>query len=514
MKKIRILALAIACVTLSSILSPITAFAGKETNISSPVLEKDNLNQMSWYFLDSNIVSKDGILVIPSDTSTAETRFIAKDVSKVDSAVKEITSVEMRMRLTALPNGQKFILAFGLPSLEAYPEQVGNVEMVFTNEGGLKLGIVAYKENGAETVSATKSCGISMNKDFSVDAVITSDSVLIVKVNGSKVCEQKLPVSGEGRFGVLQTGTCGAEISKLTHVCNYYETPENTNIFEDFENGDFNVNTLYSISKGNGLYPSAIKVDEYNGSKVLRFQNTGWAYVGTKYKYSNFEISFDIPYFSRETIYDDDGVLIGKPCDMVGISWGSEQMEPTGYDYAHDIDLIALRSSSIRSEVRSAWNATLTDLNVTNLETNDGYSIKFTVVDGHTTFQVRSLTADKYITIGEADYEVQRSGYIYIWSAGSANCVIDNLKITNLDNNPNLIKVERVSSALAVEDYELTEEEKTLVFRENTDKEKDNEELKGMVILGGCLAGAVLLAVAGVVTGSVIKKERKRGENK
>lgn len=510
MKKIRILALAIACVTLSGILSPISAFAGKGTTISSPVLEEDNLNQTSWYFLDSNIVSKDGILVIPSDTSTADTRFIAKDVSKVDSAVKEITSVDMKMRLTALPNGQKFILAFGLPSLEAYPEQMGNVEMIFSNEGGLKLGIVAYTENGAETVSATRSCGISMNKEFSVDAVITSDSVLIVKVNGSKVCQQKLPVSGEGRFGVLQTGSCGAEISELTHVCSYYETPENTNISEDFENGDFNVNTLYSTSKGNGLYPSAIKVDEYNGSKVLRFQNTGWAYLATKYKYSNFELSFDIPYFSRETVYDDNGVLIGKPCDMVGISWGSEQTEPTGYGYVHDIDLIALRSSSIRSEVRSAWNATLADLNVTDLETNEGYSIKFTVVDGHTTFQVKSLTADKYITIGEADYELQRSGYIFIWSAGSANCAIDNLKITNLDNNPNLVEVERESSLIIADDYELTEEEKSLVFRDDTDK-KDNEVSGGTIFLVCCSGGAVLLAAAGIVMGTLLKKRKQKG---
>ena len=432
MKKIRILVLAIACVTLSGILSPISAFAGKGTTISSPVLEEDNLNQTSWYFLDSNIVSKDGILVIPSDTSTAETRFIAKDVSKVDSEVNEITSIDIKMRLTALPSGQKFILAFGMPSLEAYSEAVGNVEMVFTNEGGLKFGIVAYTETGAQTVLDTRNCGISMTREFTVNAAITSDSVLIVKINGSQICKKKLPVSGEGRFGVLQTGSCGAEITELTHVCSYYETPENTNISEDFENGDFNVNTLYSTSKGNGLYPSAIKVDEYKGSKVLRFQNTSWAYVGTKYKYSNFEISFDIPYFSRETVYDENGVLIGKPSDMLGISWGSEQVEPTGYGYTYDIDLISFRSDLIRSELRNTWSAKLTDLNVTDLETNDGYSVKFTVVDGHTTFQVKALTSDKYITIGEADYELQRSGYIFIWSGGSCNCAIDNLKITNL----------------------------------------------------------------------------------
>ena len=511
MKKIRILVLAIACVTLSGILSPISAFAGKGTTISSPVLEEDNLNQTSWYFLDSNIVSKDGILVIPSDTSTAETRFIAKDVSKVDSEVNEITSIDIKMRLTALPSGQKFILAFGMPSLEAYSEAVGNVEMVFTNEGGLKFGIVAYTETGAQTVLDTRNCGISMTREFTVNAAITSDSVLIVKINGSQICKKKLPVSGEGRFGVLQTGSCGAEITELTHVCSYYETPENTNISEDFENGDFNVNTLYSTSKGNGLYPSAIKVDEYKGSKVLRFQNTSWAYVGTKYKYSNFEISFDIPYFSRETVYDENGVLIGKPSDMLGISWGSEQVEPTGYGYTYDIDLISFRSDLIRSELRNTWSAKLTDLNVTDLETNDGYSVKFTVVDGHTTFQVKALTSDKYITIGEADYELQRSGYIFIWSGGSCNCAIDNLKITNLDNNPNLIDVERKSSLIPVEDYELTEEEQTLIFREDAEKETLGSISERTIFLACCGAGAVLLVVSGVVIGNLLKKRKQKG---
>lgn len=510
MKKIRILALAIACVTLSSILSPISALAGKGTSISSPVLEEDNLNQTNWYFLDSNIVSKDGVLVIPSDTSTAETRFIAKDVSKVDSAVQEMTSVDITMRLTALPKGQKFILAFGLPSLEAYSGETGNVEMVFTNEGGLKISVVEYTANGEATILAAKSCGVSINKEFTMEAVITSDSILTVKINGNQLCERKLQVSGAGRFGVLQTGSCGAEISKLTHICSYYETPENVNISEDFENGDFNVNALYSTSKGNGLYPSAIKVDEYNGSKVLRFQNTGWAYVATKYKYSNFEISFDMPYFSRETVYDENGVMIAKPSELIGISWGSEQSEPTGYGYVYDIDLVTLRSNMIRSELRSAWSATLTDLNVTDLETNDGYSIKFSVVDGHTTFQVKALTADKYITIGEADYELQRSGYIYLWSTGNANCAIDNLKITNLDNNPKLVEVERKSSLITADDYELTEEEKTLIFREDADK-KNKEVSGGTIFLVCCSGGAVLVAVAGIVIGTLLKKKKQKG---
>ena len=495
----------------SIIFSPISALAGKGTTISEPILADNNLNQSAWYFTDSNVVSKDGSLIIPADTSTANTKIIAKDVSVLDTAVEEMTAVNMEMSLTKLPKGQQFILGFGLSSIEANSKDIGNVEMVITNNGGLKFGIEAYTEAGMETILNPTNCGISMNQKFTLEAIITSESILQVTVNGKKICDKKLPVSGEGRFGLLQTGECGANISSLSYSCYYYETPENVNISEDFEAGEFNVNTLYSRSKSNGLVPSAIKIDDYNGSKVLKFQNTGFAYVSTQYKYSNFELSFDMPYFLREAIYDEYGSMIGKPFFHIGISWGSEEYEPDDYTYTYDIDMISLGSEQVKSEVRNQWTASLSELNVTDTNTNNGYSVKLKVVDGHMTLQVKGLTSSEYITVAETDYEIHRSGYIYIWSPGNANCAIDNLKITNLDENSNLTEVEYVSSVITAEDYQLTEEDTTMVFREEAE---EKNTFSGEIFLISCGTGALFLALLGVGISSLLKKKGKRKEER
>ena len=513
MKKLRIASLLMVCALLLCGVSSLSVLAGKTNTVSEPVLEEDVLNQTEWYFTDSNIVSKNQVLVIPGETSTVGTKFIAKEVSKADPAVKEMTTVDLAMRLTALPEGEQFILAFGLASIEASSKEIGNVEMVFTKDGGLKFGIVAYTENGAETILETRSCGISVNKTFSLDAKITSDAVLTVTINGKKLCEKKLPVSGEGRFGVLQTGGCGAEFSSLSYSLDIYETPENTNIFEDFETGDFNANKLFSTSYVGNVYPNGVFIEDYNGSKVLRFQNTGLAYIATKYKYSNFELSFDMPYFSRGVEYNEFGELVKMKCDSMGISWGSEASEPNSGTYVHDVDLIALRSDSVKSESRKLWSASLADLNVTDINTDEGYSVRLTMVDGHMTFQVKALNTTTYITVAEADYEYQTTGYIYIWSTGKANSAIDNLKITNLDNNANLIEVERVSSVMKAEDYVLTEEDTALVFRENVEDVETKQISDEKVFFIICGAGAVVLATAGIITGSLLKKKNKqRGE--
>ena len=509
MKRIYAIALILICTVSSIIFSPISALAGKGTTTSEPVLEDNNLNQTAWYFTDSNVICKDGSLVIPSGTSTASTKIIAKDVSVLDTAVEDMTAVNMEMSLTNLPKGQQFILAFGLSSIEANSKEKGNVEMVITNNGGLKFGIEAYTEAGMETILKPTSCGISMKQNFSVNAIITSESVLQVTVNGKKVCDKKLPVSGAGRFGLLQTGECGANISSLSYSCYYYETPENVNISEDFESGEFNVNTLYSRSKSNGLVPSAIKIDDYNGSKVLKFQNTGFAYVSTQYKYSNFELSFDMPYFLREVIYDEYGTMIGKPFFHIGISWGSEEYEPSEYTYSYDADMISLGSNQIKSELRNQWTASLEELNVTDINTNTGYSVKLRVIDGHMTLQVKGLTSAEYITVAETDYEIQRSGYIYIWSPGNANCAIDNLKITNLDKNPNLTEAEYKSSVITAEDYQLTEEDTAMVFRKDAIEEN---AFSGKIFLVSCGTGALILALLGVGISSLLKKKSKRKE--
>lgn len=506
MKKLRTLGLVLACALFVGNLSFLPVEAGKTVESSAPFSAESELNNTDWYFADSNIISKDGTLVIPADVSTADTRFVAKTISKVDKSVQDMTGVNAKLRLTALPNGKQFILAFGVASIDAVAGGAGSVEMIFTNEGGIKMSVVAHNESGAEEILAAQSCGVSLNKDFTIKANITPEAKMTVEINGKKLCDATLPIDGTGRFGVFQSGNCGAVISEMNYFCSHYETPENSNIAEDFENGDFNVNEFYSTSRTNGCYPSYIQVEDMDGNKVLRFKNTGLSYFATKKQYSNFEISFDIPYFLKKDVFDENGVQLGKRGGNLGISFGSHQYGPEGHAYVHDVDLITIREDSVASWSRQIWTApSLTELGIVSSDNNEGYSFKYTVVDGHAVCQVKKISSDKWITVGEGDYEVQRTGYIYIWSTGNADCALDNLKITNLDENGKVVELKRESNLVKVEDYELTDAEKTLTFR------PVKEEKAGFTVemfAGCCAAGAIVLSAAGIATGTLLKRKK------
>ena len=510
LKKVRIVSLIIVLV-LFSVSSSISVYAGKKEVVSKlTAVTKDGevLNDTDWNITDSNIEKKGDSVVIPSQYATSDTKIISKTVAEASDDVNNISQVEMNLTLTSLPSGQQVALAFGLQSIESEIGEEGNIELTFTNNGGIKAGVVAYTGD-TETLIESKSCGVALNKSFSVKTAITSTGMLNVSINNASFCQVKLPVTGEGRFGILQTGSCGAVISGLFMKCSFYERPENTDVFEDFEKGEFNSNLFVSSSADNGIFPSGVKIEDYNGSKVLRFQNTRLAHFCTLHQYSNFEISFDIPYYSRHYTYDEYGNVTGKPCGNLAIGFGEEVSTPVGYAYTSDVDLIVLRSDVVYSENQKSFRVKIENMNLFDPETDEGYSVKLTVVDGHYDVAVKSLKANDFKTIAASDFDAQRSGYVNIWSTGNGNFAVDNVKITNLDKNPNKIDVSYNSSLLKEDDYKPDESENKKTFKQTSSDGLFGMIDKRYIIVDFSLIGiAVLLCGSGAVM-YLIKKRKK-----
>lgn len=509
----------------AGVLTPVRAYAGKSLQISEPVTTEGSLNQTEWYFSDGSIEcytikeateETPGVYVVKLPGSGAsDTGFISKIISHSDKSVDEMTGVEAELTLESMEEGSRLIFAFGLSNIEARSGEKGNVEIALEGGSEIKAGAVAYAEDSVQTLAESRSCGITKGKAFKISASVTPDGLLTADVNGQRLCSAQLPVSGEGRFGVLRVGSSEAVISSLSFRSCFYDTPENSNIVEDFERGDLNLNEFYCTSRYNGLDPSYIRVEDWDGNKVLRFKNIGLAHMGTVYKYSNFEITFDIPYFLNENVYDENGYLIGKPSTNIGVSFGSPLEHPEGYAYVNDTDLIVICPDRLYSYSRKNWSKSLSEVGMGNLSKNEGYSFKFTLIDGHSVCQIKPLSSDKWVTVGECDYN-QKTGHIFIWSTGNSDCTIDNLKITNLDKNPVLIDPGYTSSIITAEDYQLTEEEKTLTFREETapagsdtsEGENENGEIPWFIVW--CGGAAVVIALAGFVAGTVIKSKKGR----
>lgn len=482
-------------------------FAGASNIIVDGKSFEKVLSGADWNNPNEDILVKDGVLVFPKDSS-ADTSLISKMNAKAYDDFEEVIRAEMTMKITQLPKDETFILAFGLGSLEAVSGQAGNIEIEFTNNGGLKAGIVAYNEDGdKEVVAQSKSCG-SVGSVLKVQAVVTVSGSCKLMVNGKTVCAGNIPVSGEGRFGILQTGSCGAEISEMRIVTHEYDRPENPDIFEDFENETMNVNALTAKMILNGSGPRTGQyVEEVDGNRVFRFQNVGESYLGTLYQYSNFEMTFDVLNLQRKTEYDDDGNVKAYKSQNFCISFGDESADYNGGSYTQSTDLLIFQSTSFTS---------LTTPNNVNAATkgypfgadtcDKDFTIKFSVVDSVVTASIKWIDETEFTEI--IRYQVSEetpTGYVHIWTTGTSSTFdIDNLRIKNLDTKPNLVEVE-YKSGLITAPPDFAYEPLEHVY------EEESEEAAGFVwndyYMIPCVAVVCILAFGIALVIKVIKQK-------
>ena len=419
---------------------------------SELVLDSTSLETSSWRNPEKDVVVEEGKLVFP-ENSTEYTRFISKTSARKDESFPNLVTVSADMKFNKLPAGKSFILALGMSSIEGVAGDTGNVEVTFTNAGSIKVGVTVYDENGnAVIVFQPKSCGISLKKAAKVYVEITTDSRIKVSVNNNVVGTGTIPVTGEGRVGFLQTGECGVEIANLEMIRYAYERPENSNVYEDFEKGTIdtsvlNVKTIDTLKAA----PRGQSVEEYNGSKVLVSRNVGTSYIGTVYPYSNFEMSFDVPYIDTVTEYSDEGRLQKQGQTSFTVSMGGElsDWDVTG-GWKKAAEAIVFTNTAVYSFNDSKGiRSELTENYFNNPD--KGFSVKIAVVDGSVAVGMKWIDEASYHTI--LNYELKRgvpNGYLHIWTTGVGQYAIDNLKIENLDESPNLITTEFVSGKIEV----------------------------------------------------------------
>ncbi len=502
-KQISILALALVL----TMLFDIPVFAGL-TSAEVPCYTVDGeLNTTDWYDPNDELVIRDNTLIM-SKESTGDTRVISKATAVADTTYEDMVTATGKIRFTSFPKGERFIIAFGLDNIESYCEEPNNVEIHLTNEGSMKASLIAYDENGEEKVLVKEKSCPSGILDF--EAVVTSKAQLRFKVNGTKVLETKLPSSGEGHVGLLQSGSIGAEISDFKAVFVSYDRPENTNYTETFEEGIYNKNLFTTAYYGSTRAPSCLAVEEYEGSNVLMFRNTGRCYFGTKQKFSNFELTFDIPFFSRETVKDKERNVIMEPCDTACVSIGDVAQDFNGWQFTTSTDLIHFTQSSVwtYNHEPHLFNVKYDDMGFFDKASNEGFSVKMTMVDGDFTLALKSLKAKEFKVIATAHYDNFRTGYIKIWSTGNSNMAIDNFAIKNLDQKPNLIETEFVSAKIEVKDFDYQKQE--LVFKETKEEAKEKPvTFEWWMVFAGTAAVSVFMMGGAVIVRTVKNKRQK-----
>lgn len=404
------------------------------------------LNSSIWNDRDGDVEVEKGTLIF-TEESTDTTSLVTKTNAKVSEKHEELISVDVTMQITKIPEQGKFVLALGLSSIESALGDDGNIEIAFENHGKLQVGVVAYEDGEEVLLSKSQACG-AIGKDMKVKAVISAKGVLTLTINGKEVCQTELPFNGEGRVGFLQTGSCAAKISELRIVSHKYDTPENTNIFEDFEDGYMNTNVLtHNVFIRNAKYaPSRCFVDEVDGNKVFRFQNAGDFYFGTLYEYSNFQLTFDVIDMQREDVLDEAGNVITPKNPHVCVAYGSEAADYTDYGYVQSTDLLIFDSPSrlVSYNTNKIEYLDSKGYDFTSEKCKKDFSIQVTMIDSWVTVGFKWLEEEKFTEVMKYQPSTETpTGYVQIWSSGgAANFAIDNFKIVNLDKDAQIIEVE------------------------------------------------------------------------
>ncbi len=468
-----------------------------------------SLDEALWNNVDGDVTASEGVIII-SDESSEDTRIISRDMAVINQQIDQLFEAEFAIDFTSLPTGEKFVFAMGLQSIAANLGQKGNIEVAFSENGGKKVAISAYTEDETEEILLEET-SVS-GSVLKVKAALSTSKELTLSVNGAQLYKGALPVSGEGSIGFLQTGSCGAKIKDYQFITYKYEAPENMDFVEDFETGYFNSNLLLSKLLGDTQYPDCtMEIEDYNGSKVLMFRNVGFGYIATKYAYSNFELTFDVPYIQKENVYNEAGEIIIPNSREMGITFGTEGYDHNSMDgYAMAPEMIGIGSAlggyTFRDRVSHKTGLS------SEYETKP-FSVRLSVVDMHLTCDIKPEGHDEYINFIDRKLENTPTGNIIIWapSGASATFAIDNIKVVNKDKDANLIDVEYKSSEIDVpEDF--VYEPLELVYNPNaTDAEQSNSfatYLPIVITAGSCV---IVWAVAFVVRG---KKKGKKEETK
>lgn len=449
-RKIAVFLIMALMIGVGSLFPATQAEAGKKVTI----LDSSTIGDTSyWYCPEKDVVTQDGKLIFTED-SADYTKFISRLSLNANENSEEFVVMESQAKFNKIPQGQSFVIALGVQEMEPSLGDAQNVEVTFTNNGGIKFSVNAYDEDGNQkSICAQKNSGIAISQNSKLRISITKDSVLKVSVNGNSLCSEKLPVKGGGKVAFMQTGGCAVEFSELMIKGYEYDRPENTNVSEDFEKGidisKIHIANTYEVG-GEFYKPSTVAVKEYNGNQVLMFVNAGGYYFTTKYQYSNFEMTFDVPYaqMSRDMLYDDGtgyfynfGILFGISSDA-GASWANtDAVEGILFERSGRVSSVKTKSLDKVAEAHPFSK---------NFQP---FTVKLTVVDGNVTVGIKWVTEKDYEILGSYVLDGgSPTGYIRFAIPDMGHMAIDNLKIINLDEKPSLIETEYENGIKTFED--------------------------------------------------------------
>ena len=415
-----------------------------------------------------------------------------------------------------------FSMAFGLNNLknETGAEDSFAVKVNYDSASKkFSIGVSEYTKDGEISAYAPTVIGaIKINRDVTFKVFVDTDCNLTVSVLPTGASSETKLVSGyglnvnpEGYISYVSSGRNEITLSDPQILVYEYDAPETIDYTETFDKNGYNSNVFYSASTASPITPSSLSVE--NGA--LRFKNTAAAYISTRYKYSNFELSFDITDMARTATFDDNGNVVSLINSWFGIAFGVNSIDErpdTTTRYSTWLQLGRV-VPGVENFVKPAnvhyllwdnngnWNNVtdpqfMTDFNPWSTK-YDGevINVKFAVTDGLVELFMKTDGdpdwGGPYFT---HDFGKVKTGYVRIFTAGNTgietkgiehndvgNFTIDNLSIKDTDH-------ENAKTLLPTPEYKSNLWGKTPDYDYKT--KPDDKDLIGNKISSGDMNGS------------------------
>ena len=470
------------------------------------------------FSITGKVTADNGKAIFNAQSPKQKLRTKNKAFNMKEYGVETLLDFVSTFKFSSFGENGRFSLAFALNNSGAETGSDDSFAIIFGYDSAknkIKIAIQEYLVGGTvvdvypEAVFGT----IKINREVTVKVHVDTDGKLTVSLKPQDdsevpvVSKRQLTINPEGYIAYISEGGNDVTLSKPSILVYKYDAPENVDYVEDFNNGAYNANVLYSGCETSAIPPSSLSVE--NGALV--FKNTANAYVSTRYKYSNFELCFDITDLQREVLKDDDGKIISYISSWFAIGFGVNSMDESAgtttwygtfllfgfrYDDSYDKEcetFYTLQNNNGSFNVLKSQS--MKDFNIWSPEFKDEIiNVKFTMTDGNIALYYKmdgdENWGEPYFTY---DFGRVKTGYVRIFTADGdsesakgleytaiSNLTIDNFSIKNTD-------FEGVKKTLPTPEYKSNIWEKTPDYDYKT--KPDANDLIANKITNGNLGG-------------------------
>ncbi len=544
-KKLAIALLALTLATGSGVITTLSASAGQSTvGVATNESLQGGIDGGTW-IVSGKVQGKEDKMVFDSSicTETAKVTAITKVVDVTEFGVENIFDANFTVNIDNIPSvaGNRFAFAFGLSKVSAQLGTDGVGEVYFTKDGeGLKVGVCRYWVSPADSgthkieyLKPAKFAGIAIGLDLHVSVTLNASGKLVVSVlpDGADeedrivLCDETVENNNENTkegficFG--QNGKCDVSVSNVAiNSYNYENMATPLKVEENFDNGHYNDQAWFSKSDA-GKYPGGISVQD----GALVFHNAQNAIFGTKYAYSNFEMTFDLVDVRREIETDASGNITAPLPSWFGISIATPAYNSSfGASVASEL-MYAMESGGRTVAYRyypgtlsvQSWNNKFTDKFWDKSKDGEIYNMKVSMIDGVFTLTYKNADQDEYPAdpYYTCDLGYTPSGYVRLLAYEPAGFTFDNFVIINKDAKPTEVKIGYTENSLpGREDFVYTDgwsDDDLIINRlENQSGDVEEKEDDGcgssVSAIGLPLAGTLIATLVGY---GVNKKRRE-----